>query len=140
MCVCVFFFSGIFGSGLIDSRNHSSSPYGSVHLNQSLFDNDNDNVTASQGNHSNEDDATPSDTPVTRGLPLDQTTAPTPAATSPSLTPATQPYTLTPDLLTSVTSLSTSWPISTTQEPDTGNPFFLHHLYVGFIGFAGSSE
>ncbi|CAL8383949.1 unnamed protein product [Arctogadus glacialis] len=117
--------TGIFGSGLIDSRIHSSSPYGSVadrnHLNQSLFDNDNDNFTASQGNHSNGDDATPSDSPVTGGLPLDRTTDPTPAASSASPMPATQPYTLAPDLLTSVTSLSTSWPISTSQEPDTGS-------------------
>ncbi|XP_030193504.1 atrial natriuretic peptide-converting enzyme isoform X1 [Gadus morhua] len=117
--------TGIFGSGLIDSRIHSSSPYGSVadrnHLNQSLFDNDNDNFTASQGNHSNGDDATPSDSPVTGGLPLDRTTDPTPAANSASPTPATQPYTLAPDLLTSVTSLSTSWPMSTSQEADTGS-------------------
>ena len=50
----------------------------------------------------------------------------TPAATTNAPPPyssratTTQPYTKPPDWLTSVTSLSTTWPVGTTPAPDTG--------------------
>lgn len=116
-----FFSAGIFGSSLLDSsplpspepiadsdpgyHGNSTNPSPSVQT---------ENITATQRNHSGDD--------VTHGRDHSTpaaTTSVRPASTS-SQAPPTQPYTKPPDWLASVTSLSTTWPTSTTAAPDSG--------------------
>ncbi|XP_049922666.1 atrial natriuretic peptide-converting enzyme [Epinephelus moara] len=109
--------SGIFGSGLLDS-----SPLPSP---EPIADSD-------PGYHSNSTSPSPffETENVTASLHIDDDmtySASTPAATtslppaSSSQAPPTQTYTTPPDWLSSVTSLSTSWPISSTAAPDSGS-------------------
>lgn len=116
--VCVFLFSaGTFGSRLLVSsplpspepvadsstgyHGNSTSPSPSTWT---------ENVTAIRQDHSTHD--------LTHSTPA-ATTGLFPGSTS-SQAPPTQSYTLPPDWLTSVTSLSTTWPVSSTAAPDSG--------------------
>ena len=118
--VCIS--AGIFGSSLLDSSPlptpepmaDSDPGYHGNSTNPSSFAFE-ENFSTSPPIHS-EDDA------ITQG-PDHSTPAVTtslPPASSSSQAPPTQPYTTPPDWLTSVTSLSTTWPIGTTSAPDSG--------------------
>lgn len=68
------------------------------------------------------------------------TTSVPPATSSSSQATPTQPYTKAPDWLTSVTSLSTAWPISTTAAPDSGISYTLKQQgFMGNVVFKRSS-
>lgn len=116
--VCVFLFSaGTFGSRfLVSSPLPSPEPIAdgstgyhgnSTNPSPSTWT---ENVTATQQDHSTHD--------LTHSTPA-ATTGLFPGSAS-SQAPPTQSYTLPPDWLTSVTSLSTTWPMSSTAAPDSG--------------------
>lgn len=123
-CRCVYLpvclSSGIFGSSLLYSNplpspepiaNNDPGYHGnSTNPNPSFKTG---NVTSSLRSHSSDDITYHSVSP----------SAATTIASPPSFTQATptQSYTKPPDWLSSVTSLSTTWPVSTTSVPDTGN-------------------
>ncbi|XP_078020373.1 atrial natriuretic peptide-converting enzyme isoform X1 [Epinephelus lanceolatus] len=117
LLLLVLALTGIFGSGLLDS-----SPLPSP---EPIADSD-------PGYHSNSTSPSPlfETENVTASLHIDDDitySASTPAATtslpsaSSSQAPPAQTYTTPPDWLSSVTSLSTSWPISSTAAPDSGS-------------------
>lgn len=115
------FFAGIFGNSLLDSSplpspepvaDNDRGYHGNSTNPPSIYEAE--NVTASLQNHSVDD--------VTHGrnhsTAAATTGAPPVSASSQAL--PTQPYTKPPDWLSSVTSLSTTWPIGTTPAPDSG--------------------
>lgn len=120
------FSSGMFGTNLLDfNRLSSSEPVAEnshgYHGNRtnksvsswSLSSLETENITSCLQNHAGEVAYHSQDTPSTN-------TAAPPASSSQA--PPTPPYTKLPDWLASVTSLSTTAPISsTTSAPDTGN-------------------
>ena len=119
--VCIS--AGIFGSSLLDSSPLPSPEpmadgdpgYHGNSTNPSSFSFE-ENISALPPIHSEDDDT------ITHG-PDRSTPASTtsrPPASSSSQAPPTQHYTTTPDWLTSVTSMSTTWSISTTSAPDSG--------------------
>ncbi|XP_071371040.1 atrial natriuretic peptide-converting enzyme-like [Centroberyx affinis] len=125
--------TGIFGSGLLDSSPlpspepviDSDLGYQGNRTSPSLFQAE--NATASLGdrsdggNHGN-NESTSGVTAAENSTSLSSSSpSPSSSSSSSSLAPPTQPFTQTPDWLTSVTSMSTPWPISTTPEPDTGS-------------------
>ncbi|KAM3857457.1 atrial natriuretic peptide-converting enzyme [Diretmus argenteus] len=130
--------TGIFGSGLLDSSalpsiapepvDNSNLGYQGNSTNPSIFETE--NVINSLRNHSN-DDVTHSrnhsndeSTSTQSSVSVENSTSLSLASPSShlhsSLAPPTEPLTHVPDWLTSVTSMSTPWPISTTPEPNTG--------------------
>ncbi|KAM7366674.1 hypothetical protein PAMP_016089 [Pampus punctatissimus] len=122
LLLLVLALTGIFGSSFLDSSPlpsrepiADSNGYHVNSTNPSLFETE--NVTISLRNHGDGD--------VTHGG--SSTSAATVAAASAEVSvasssqaPPTQPSTKLPDWLTSVTSLSTAWPIGTTAVSDTG--------------------
>uniref|UniRef100_UPI003AAD3177 atrial natriuretic peptide-converting enzyme-like n=1 Tax=Centroberyx gerrardi TaxID=166262 RepID=UPI003AAD3177 len=128
--------TGIFGSGLLDSsplpspepvidselgyqgNRTSPSRFQMENATTSLRDRSDGDVAHGR-NHSN-DESTSSVTAAQNSTSLSSSSS-SPSSSSSSLAPPTQPFTQTPDWLTSVTSMSTPWPISTTPEPDTGS-------------------
>lgn len=126
------FSSGIFGSSLLDSSPLPSPEpiadpgYRGNSTNPSLFV-ETVNATASLLNRSIDDVTYVDD----RGASTPAAATYVPPASSSQATP-TQPYTQPPDWLTSVTSLSTVWPSSTTPVPDSG--ISLHWKQQGFMG------
>lgn len=114
-------FAGIFGSSLVDFsplptpspladsdtgyQDNSTNPSPSIPT---------ESTTATQRNHSDND--------VTRGRDHSTAVATNSIRSHAASTeaPPTQRYTVSPDWLASVTSLSTAWPMSTTAAPDSG--------------------
>ncbi|XP_028998765.2 atrial natriuretic peptide-converting enzyme isoform X2 [Betta splendens] len=102
LLLLVLALTGIFGSSLLDSSTAPSPEPMGNHGNSTNSDSfQPTNATVSQLNHSSDD--------VTRRGPRASAAAPT------------QDHTEHPDWLSSVTSLSTAWPISTTPAPETGS-------------------
>ncbi|KAM7376859.1 hypothetical protein PAMA_013568 [Pampus argenteus] len=121
LLLLVLALTGIFGSSLLDSSplpSHEpitdSNRYHGNSTNPSLFETE--NVTISLRNHGDGDvthggSSTPAATVATASAKV--------SVASSSQAPPTQPSTKPPDWLTSVTSLSTTWPIGTTAGSDT---------------------
>ncbi|KAM4612312.1 atrial natriuretic peptide-converting enzyme [Polymixia lowei] len=120
--------TGIFGSGPLPSP----LPHGPVavsdldnygnHINRSLSRME--NITAPHQNHSNDDvmQNRHHDIGSSSGAAVTPVENPSySSSSSSSVAPPTEPSTLVPDWLTSMTSMSTSWPISTSPQMDTSN-------------------